>query len=220
MCMIFFNVRLIDTPLQYTEEMTSVPSSSTKWLSWYFGLESEVFKYRYGEWFQFNRPYWDRPPGRSIQSSTPKPLGHKGTWTTQSLTPPFLKIQASWLCPLSTKAGSFHSQANPDYRCHQCNGPWWDRTPGHSFQSPTPKLLGHKGTWMTQSLTLGWFVTLHTYIVVIMEHWSHAKVNEYSVVSDDCCVYSVGRVIITTRVRIYIVLYQVSIINSLLCIQE
>ena len=33
-------------------------------------------------------------------------------------------------------------------------------TPGPSLQSPTPKPLGHKGIWTTQTLTLGWFVTL------------------------------------------------------------
>ena len=31
--------------------------------------------------------------------------------------------------------------------------------PGCRFQSPTPKPLGHTGTWTTQSLTLGSFVT-------------------------------------------------------------
>ena len=72
--------------------------------------------------------------------------------------PPFWN-SSPWLGPLSTKAGSFHSQANPGYRCHQCNGPCGDRTPGRLLQSPTPKPLGHKGTWTTQSLTLGWFVT-------------------------------------------------------------
>ena len=72
---------------------------------------------------------------------------------------PLFEIRAPWLGPLSTKAGSFHSQANPGYRCHQCNGPCGYRTPGRSLQSPTPKPLGHKGTWTTQSLTLGWFVT-------------------------------------------------------------
>ena len=36
---------------------------------------------------------------------------------------PLFEIRAPWLGPLSTKAGSFHSQANPGYRCHQCNGP-------------------------------------------------------------------------------------------------
>ena len=40
-----------------------------------------------------------------------------------------------------------------------CNRPCGDRTPGRSLQSPTPKPLGHKGTWTTQSSTLGWFVT-------------------------------------------------------------
>ena len=75
---------------------------------------------------------------------------------------PLFEIRAPWLGPLSTKAGSFHSQANPGYRCHQCNGPCWDRTLGCRFQSPTPKPLGHKGTWTTQSLTLGWFVTPRT----------------------------------------------------------
>ena len=53
----------------------------------------------------------------------------------------------------------FHSQANPGYRCHQCNGPCGYRTPGRSLQSPTPKPLGHKGTWTKQSLTIDWFVT-------------------------------------------------------------
>ena len=72
---------------------------------------------------------------------------------------PLFEIRAPWLGPLSTKAGSFHSQANPGYRCHQCNGPCGYRTPGRSLHSPTPKPLGHKGTWTTQSLTLGWFVT-------------------------------------------------------------
>ena len=38
------------------------------------------------------------------------------------------EIRAPWLGPLSTKAGSFHSQANQGYCCHQCNGPWGDRT--------------------------------------------------------------------------------------------
>ena len=37
-------------------------------------------------------------------------------------------VRAPWLGPLSTKAGSFHSQADPGYRCHQCNGPCGDRT--------------------------------------------------------------------------------------------
>ena len=32
--------------------------------------------------------------------------------------------------------------------------------PGHRFQSPTPKPLGHKDTWTTQSLMVGWFITL------------------------------------------------------------
>ena len=73
---------------------------------------------------------------------------------------PLFEIRAPWLGPLSTKAGSFHSQANPGYHCHQCNGPCGYRTPGRSLQSPTPKPLGHKGTWTTQSLTLGWFVTV------------------------------------------------------------
>ena len=41
---------------------------------------------------------------------------------------PLFEIRAPWLGLLSTKAGSFHSQANPGYRCHQCNGPCWDRT--------------------------------------------------------------------------------------------
>ena len=41
---------------------------------------------------------------------------------------PLFEIRAPWLGPLSTKAGSFHSQANPGYRCHQCNGPCEDRT--------------------------------------------------------------------------------------------
>ena len=41
---------------------------------------------------------------------------------------PLFEIRAPWLGPLSTKAGSFHSQANPGYRCHQCNGPCGDRT--------------------------------------------------------------------------------------------
>ena len=36
---------------------------------------------------------------------------------------PLFEIRAPWLGPLSTKAGIFHSQANPGYRCHQCNGP-------------------------------------------------------------------------------------------------
>ena len=36
---------------------------------------------------------------------------------------PLFEIRAPWLGPLSTKAGSFHSHANPGYRCHQCNGP-------------------------------------------------------------------------------------------------
>ena len=71
---------------------------------------------------------------------------------------PLFEIRAPWLGPLSTKAWSFHSQANPGYRCHQCNGPCGYRTPGRSLQSPTPKPLGHKGTWTTQSLMLGWFV--------------------------------------------------------------
>ena len=117
----------------------------------------------------------DRTPGRSLQSPTPKPLGHKGTWMTQSLTlgwfvtllPPF-EIRAPWLGPLPTKAGSFHSQANPGYHCHQCNGPCRDRTPGCSLQSPTPKPLGHKGTWTTQSLMLGWFVTWRMVILPII----------------------------------------------------
>ena len=44
--------------------------------------------------------------------------------------------------------------------CKVCYGPCWDRTPGRLLQSPTPKpLLGNKGTWTTQSLTLDWFVT-------------------------------------------------------------
>ena len=31
---------------------------------------------------------------------------------------------------------------------------------GRRFQSPTPKPLGHEGTWTTQLLTLDWFVTV------------------------------------------------------------
>ena len=42
---------------------------------------------------------------------------------------PLFEIRAPWLGPLSTKGGSFHSQANPGYRCHQCNGPCGDRNP-------------------------------------------------------------------------------------------
>ena len=41
---------------------------------------------------------------------------------------PLFEIRAPWLGPLSTKARSFHSQADPGYRCHQCNGPCGDRT--------------------------------------------------------------------------------------------
>ena len=123
---------------------------------------SSLWKLRY----LCNGPCGYRTPGRSLQSPTPKPLGHKGTWTTQSLTldwfvtllPPFWNPS-----PLAratfNQGGNFHSQANPGYRCHQCNGPCGYRTPGRSLQSPTPKPLGHKGTWTTQSLTLDWFVT-------------------------------------------------------------
>ena len=49
---------------------------------------------------------------------------------------------------------------SPRVNTYNCNGPCGYRTPGRSLQSPTPKPLGHKGTWTTQSLTLGWFVTL------------------------------------------------------------
>ena len=41
---------------------------------------------------------------------------------------PLFEIRAPWLGPLSTKAWSFQSQANPGYCCHQCNGPCGDRT--------------------------------------------------------------------------------------------
>ena len=113
-----------------------------------------------------NGPCRDRTLGHSVQSPTPKPLDHKGTWTTQSrlcLTgllhySPLFEIRAPWFGPLSTRRGA-STQANPGYRCHQCNGPCRDRTPGCSLQSPTPKPLGYKGTWTTQSLVLDWFVT-------------------------------------------------------------
>ena len=36
---------------------------------------------------------------------------------------PLFEIRAPWLRPLSTEVGSFHSQVNPGYHCHQCNGP-------------------------------------------------------------------------------------------------
>ena len=75
---------------------------------------------------------------------------------------PLFEIRAPWLGPLATKAGNFHSQANPGYRCHQWNGPCGDRTPGHSLHSRMPKPLGHKDTWTTKSLTIGWFVPNHS----------------------------------------------------------
>ena len=108
----------------------------------------------------------DRTQGRSLQRPIPKPLGHKDTWMTQSLTlgwfvtllPPFWNPSLLARATLN-QGGSFHSQANPGYRCHQCNGPCRDRTLGRSLQIPTPKPLGHKGIWTTQSLTLGWFIT-------------------------------------------------------------
>ena len=80
---------------------------------------------------------------------------------------PLFEIRAPWLGPHSTKVGSFHSQANLGYCCHQCNGPCGDRTPGRSFQSPTPKPLGHRGTSTTQSFTLGWFITRTTIKIAI-----------------------------------------------------
>ena len=46
--------------------------------------------------------------------------------------------------------------------CWYCNGACGlamrGSIPGCGFQSPTPKPLGNKGTWMTQSLTLGWLL--------------------------------------------------------------
>ena len=54
----------------------------------------------------------------------------------------------------------YTSQAIADLTDNLCNGPCWDRTPVRSLQRATSKPLGHKGTWTTQSLTRGWFVTL------------------------------------------------------------
>ena len=58
----------------------------------------------------WQRTVWGSVLGRHFQSPTPKPLGHKGTWMTQSLTlglsvaPHFLKSRAPWLRPISTNA--------------------------------------------------------------------------------------------------------------------
>ena len=80
-----------------------------------------------------NGPCGDRTPGRSLQSTTPKPLGHKGTWTTQwlmlgwfvTLLLPFWNPSP---LPWATFNQGFSTQTNPGYRCHRCNGPCGDRT--------------------------------------------------------------------------------------------
>ena len=66
----------------------------------------------------------------------PKPLGHKGTWTTQSLTlrwfvtllPPFWNPSPLARATFNQGPRGASTQANPGYRCHQCNGPCGDRT--------------------------------------------------------------------------------------------
>ena len=88
-------------------------------------------------------------------------------WDVINLSCPIFSEGRAWMKELipSLRSWLWHhrlpnvttTEAQPSY---QCNGPCGYWTPGRSLHSPTPKPLGHKGTWTTQSLTLGWFVTL------------------------------------------------------------
>ena len=90
------------------------------------------------------------------------PIGHLGlaVGNVRRFSPPLI-LGTNGINGLnSSEMSGFHS-GEPGLPLSQVQ-PTVDPIPGRQFQSPTPKTLGHKGTWTTHSLTLGWFVTLYS----------------------------------------------------------